>query len=146
MRLNVLCLWHKHGIVYLSHIRASNISRAYWTSWIVNANLYSCDPLLFLFFPFFSFKMFALHMQCIHILHNKEQIILWDLCLSIASFFFVQALCHWRFFISFSFYCSLALDRNHCVTPIIIHSLADNQHRHIHNSCVSFNSHFISPG
>lgn len=174
MRLNVLCLWYKHEILYIQiyapcsietvlhasciiHISyQQQLSRAYWTNWIVCANLYSCATRL-LFFLLIRLTLFLSPLSACVVdssIHNKVQIILWDLCLSIASFFIVRALCHccccccWYYFFQFSvFLFILLIPLRH--SHFIIHSIADNQHRHMHNSCASVYSrisHSISPG
>lgn len=105
MRLDVLCLWCKHETLYYADrtsAQAQQLSRAYWTIWIVEQCalisihvIYAYVTLLF----FIRFMRLSLCMcvcrACIDsLIHNKVQIILWDLCLSIALLFIVRALCH----------------------------------------------------
>lgn len=57
-------------------------SRAYWTSWMLNTNLYSWRYIIR--YVSVSFARSTIH--------SEVQIILWDLCSSISSFFFVSTI------------------------------------------------------
>lgn len=100
-------------------------SRAYWTSWILNTNLYSWRYIIR--YVSVSFARSTIH--------SEVQIILWDLCSSISSFFFVSTIVIVVCvpFLFSDFVASL---------PSWINCLLDNQHRHIHNSCVRLLSQF----
>lgn len=109
----VVQIWN---VIYCT---ASIIERA---SWMLNTNLNSWDGSVTL-----SHCRCRYNRQPYTSIHNKVQIILWDLCLSIDVVFLLFILD----VLSLSLFDSIAS------LPFKIHSLADNQHRHMHNSCVS---------